>query len=220
MPYVPSKDRPALDAAVELVAASIIAKRPSNFELHAAYKKEFALIVNHLTILLDVSRKPGQRWMSEDTAEPIARTVWDAGQQYDYEGAFLGELNYSITRLIQRVPQLMVEIGAWKETDEIRYWLYAMTADALNYVAVLFASNVTGIAGVFADILHEYKWRVNRGYEIAQILKSGDCYDTPFYSRLVEVVDDMGHIGHLEVFVKRSGMTLGKDILNGKLRLS
>ncbi len=57
-------------------------------------------------------------------------------------------------------------------------------------------------------------------YEAAQIVKSGDCYDTPYYSRLVEVVDEEGNfVGHQHVMLKRDESTLNKDVLDGQLVL-
>lgn len=74
--------------------------------------------------------------------------------------------------------------------------------------------------GVLQDVSAEHKRRVNVAYEAAQIVKSGDCYDTPYYTRLVEVVDKDGkHVGHFEVMLKRSEETLNKDLLDGCVKL-
>ena len=70
--------------------------------------------------------------------------------------------------------------------------------------------------GVLLDVILEYKIRVNPAYEIAQIIKSGDCYDTPYYNKPVEVVDESGKIvGHVYVNMKRSDKTVGQDVLEG-----
>ena len=126
----------------------------------------------------------------------------------------MGELNYAMTRFVQRVPQIKVANNSW--TQELRYWLYARTVSALIYASRHTEDLDLGIDGVFEDIKDEYKRRVNTSYEAAQILKSGDCYDTPYYTRLVEVVDEDGNlIGHMEVMLKRGDETLTKDMLDG-----
>ena len=212
MPYIPAKDRPALDAAVEEVALGIVAARPSNGDLHRLYQSTFAAIVETLSAYVHAG---GGR-----TINPLAKAVWEVGLQYNYEFALLGALNYAITRLIQRVPQLMVADKQWEETEELRYWLYAITVDALNCIAVNHVCAPDGVAGVFVDIKDEYKWRVNRGYEIAQIIKNGDSFDTPYYSRLAEVTDDLGRVGYVEVFMKRDHCTpVSKGALSGKIKL-
>jgi hypothetical protein len=217
MPYVPSiktdgksQDRILIDAEVEKVAKELAVT--SGFALLTIYKNFFVGIVNDLTAMQEAALSPVTFLTSP--VHPLARVVFDLGLGYGYEGAFLGELNYAITRLIQRVPQVMVSTGQWPEKNELRYWLYAITTQALTYASVLHAYNPFGIGGVFEDIKDEYKWRVNRPYEIAQILKSGDCYDTPYYSRVIEVVDEAGTvIGHQEVMLKRSPETLNVDVL-------
>jgi len=75
-----------------------------------------------------------------------------------------------------------------------------------------------GVEGVFEDIKDEYKWRVNRAYEMAQIRKSGDCYDTPWLMKQVEVVDESGTvIGYIDVAVERSEEVVSKDVLECQL---
>jgi hypothetical protein len=219
MPYVPSvktdgksQDRNLIDAEVEKTAAALATV--SGFALLRKYKSFFDLIVEDLSRLLSSSG-------FSTAAYPLAKVIFDVGASYGYEGAFLGELNYALTRLIQRVPQIMVATGKWQAKDELRYWLYAVTVQALVYASVKFANNGFGIGGVFEDVKDEYKRRVNTSYEAAQILKSGDCYDTPYYTRLVEVVDGSGSlVGHIEVMLKRDDSTLHKDVLDGKLKLA
>lgn len=223
MPYVPSEktdgksqDRNIIDKAVEVTAREIAGSVLGNFELLAAYKKAFAAIAFDVTGLY-FKRE------TESSVEPIADAVWKTGLVYGYEGAFLGELNYAITRLIQRVPQVMVELKKWQPKDELRYWLYAITVQALTFVAKQYNfpnECDLGVGGVFEDIKDEYKRRVNTSYEAAQIIKSGDCYDTPYYTRLVEVLSQTGeHVGHLEIMLQRSQETLHVDVLPLKLVL-
>lgn len=223
MPYVPSEktnppatDRKELDVVVENLSHLITTGNPSNFSLLERYKKTFVVVSIELQMLYKARPIPD----SMDPATVLAVTIHEIGKKYGYEGAFLGELNYAITRLIQRVPQLMVARGWWKETDELRYWLYACTVEALTHAAADTRDYGIGISGVFEDIKDEYKRRVNTAYEAAQIVKSGDCYDTPYYTRLVEVVDENGdRVGFQEVMLKRSEATVGLDVLNGKVVL-
>jgi hypothetical protein len=203
MPYVPSKktkpsatDREILDAALEPVAQEIAAHVRENFDVIEEYKRVFCAIADTLS-----QRRNSQ---ADNAATKLAHVIYDVGAAYKYEGAFLGELNYTITRLIQRVPQIMVKSGKWK--DELRYWLYAATVEALIYTSIETRDRGVGVSGVFEDIKDEYKVRVNRAYEDVQIAKSGDCYDTPYYGRILSGVDeDNGeHVGYFELRLDRS----------------
>lgn len=134
--------------------------------------------------------------------EPLIKNLADGiakvASSYKYDGAFLGELNYSLTRLIQHLPRSLQQFQGFK--DEIRYWMYA------------------GIVGVLVDVKDEYKRRVNAPYEAAQIEKSGDCYDTPYYTRLIDVVTQSGaKVGTMEVQLKRDSKTLNIDKLPLKI---
>ena len=221
MPYVPSKktdgkstDREILNSAVEKLAKVAAAKITNNLSLIEVYKSIFAKVAQELRSYSVI--QGGVSSGSEESA--LARAIYEVGAKYGYEGAYLGELNYAFTRFIQRVPQIKVKNGEW--TQELRYWLYASTVEALTYTAYETKGLGLGISGVFEDIKDEYKRRVNTAYEAAQIMKSGDCYDGPYYTRLVEVVDDRGaHVGYQEVMLKRENATLDKDILEGKIVL-
>ncbi len=120
-----------------------------------------------------------------------------------HRGAWLGRLNYALTRLIQVVPENMVEKGFWKE--EFRYWVYAQTAGALVRSAMeMHASRggwaTDGLVGVLSDVKDEYKRRVNAAYEAFQIRKAGDCYTTRYRTELSEVKDARGTVtGYSEV---------------------
>ena len=219
MPYVPSmktdgksQDRVVIDAAVEVLAKELVALNSSNFKVLENYRTAFNSIGD---CLVDLVQHP-----EHEVKSSFAKVIFDVGAKYNYEGAFLGELNYGITRLIQRVPQLTVESGKWPKKDEIRYWLYAMTVEALIATANTFSTSGLGIGGVFEDIEDEYKRRVNPSYEAAQIVKSGDCFDTPYYNRLVRVVDESGkEIGKFLLDMPRSEETLHKDVLDGEIVL-
>lgn len=219
-PYVPSlktdgksDDRVRLDAVVEEVARNLAERTKTNFDVLREYEREFIRLGSDLALL-------AKGIPVKEDMHKLAVTIFDVARKYEYEGAFLGELNYSITRLIQRLPQIKVELGQWLAKDEIRYWLYAATVEALTNAALYFNQTGVGISGVYEDIKDEYKRRVNVGYEAAQIIKSGDCYDTPYYTRLVEVVDEEGKvIGHQEIMLKRSAETLNVDVLPGQFVL-
>ena len=132
--------------------------------------------------------------------DPIAKEAAEAiaavAKKYSYIGAFLGETNFFITRLLNHLPRALVETG--ESQSELKYVLQA------------------GMFGVLIDVILEYKARVNQAYEIAQIIKSGDCYDTPYYNKPVEVVDENGKIvGHVYVNMKRSDDTVNQDVLEG-----
>jgi hypothetical protein len=215
MPYVPSrktdgrsKDREILDVAVENLAREAADEISNNLSLIDVYKSIFFRVSDALAYLL----KGGKA--SQDHLSCLAKAIFEVGKGYGYEGAYLGELNYAITRFIQRVPQIKVEQGEWKQ--ELRYWLYAATVETLICASIESQNLGIGVGGVFEDIKDEYKRRVNVAYEAEQIIKSGDCYDAPYYTRLVKIVDDAGNfIGHQEIMLKRSHETLGKDILEG-----
>lgn len=225
MPYVPSKktdgkstDRDVLDAAVEVLAKESAGKITTNLSLINVYESAFSNIAQGLRRLVDGHYPGGQHSKFNTCCNITACHIYEVGKRYGYEGAYLGELNYAITRFIQRVPQIAVERGVWK--DELRYWVYAATVEALTYAAYETLEFGIGVSGVFEDIKDEYKRRVNHAYEAAQILKSGDCYDTPYYTRLVEVVDEDGNlVGHQEIMLKRSEATLKQDLLDGQFVL-
>ncbi len=213
MPYVPSKktdgkstDREVIDLAVEKAAREAAGKITTNLSVITTYKDLFFFIVK------GINSEGG------DPARALGKVIYEVGERYGYEGAYLGELNYAITRFIQRVPQIKVEMKDWEPKDELRYWLYAATIEALTYTADKNKNLSKGISGVFEDIKDEYKRRVNTAYEAAQIIKSGDCYDTPYYTRIIEVVDESGKpVGHMEVMLKRNDETLHQNILDGQL---
>ncbi len=131
----------------------------------------------------------------------LVEAIGEVSARHGYEAAFAGELNYSLTRMLQEIPRELIKRGQIKE--ELRYWIQPLMYGVLN------------------DVAQEHKRRVNIAYEAAQILKSGDCYDTPYYTRLVEVVDESGVvIGHQEIMLKRSLETLNVDVLDVQIRVT
>ena len=220
MPYVPSKktdgkslDREILDKAVEVLAEEATRRISDNLSLIKVYKSIFLDVARALA-----DRLSGHKEIKDSSESNLALAIYEMGAKYGYQGAYLGEFNYAFTRFIQRVPQIKVKNGEWAQ--ELRYWLYAATVEALKYAAQEMRDAGIGVSGVFEDIKDEYKRRVNTAYEAEQILKSGDCYDAPYYTRLVEVVDENGeHVGHQEIMLKREDATLNKDILESKIVL-
>ena len=187
MPYVPSAktkghvekfgedDRAVLDPFIVRLAKGIATKIDSNYSTKNFYVSAFESVLKGCSGL--------DTGALTNAAEELGIVIKKASDKYGYEGAYLGELNYSMTRLIQVVPQQMVQMNKWKE--ELRYWLYAVTVDALIAMANR-TDLAVGEAGVFEDIKDEYKRRVNPAYEAVQIVKSGDCYDTPYHTVLVK----------------------------------
>jgi len=220
MPYVPSEktdgksqDRNILDKVVEDLSQFIANQITTNGDLARVYKKTFLAIGEHF-----LSKN------NTDTEETkFAQTILEVGDVYKYEGAFLGELNYALTRVIQRVPQFLAiqnKCGLTKG-KELRYWLYAMTVDALIVTALKLATDyedTKGVSGVFEDIKDEYKVRVNKSYEIVQILKSGDCYDTPYFNKVIELIDENGkNVGYTYVEMINDGENYKQDKLDVKI---
>ena len=217
MPYVPSKktdgvsdDREVIDVAVLNTAKTLAEKFTRNNDVNNLLKGVIFRIGDELDAL-----SKGAELLN---LHEITKVVWEQGLKYEYEGAFLGELNYAITMLIQEFPQQLVKSG--KQAQALRYFIYALTVQALVNASTHFASNTFGIGGVFEDIKDEYKRRVNTAYEAAQIIKSGDCYTAPYYTRLIELVDEDGQvIGHQEVMLKKSNETINLDVLNHQIKL-
>ena len=219
MPYVPSEktpnpsgivkdgkaqDRILIDKAVIKLSEKIAKEIKTNRDILFGYLRHFCEIG---MTLLDAEKTKEIATASQKVSYEglsLSETIYDVGKAYNYEGAFLGELNYAITRLIQEVPKRLVEQG--KQTSELRYFIYAYTVSALVRASYFFnrLPDMYGIGGVFTDIKDEYKRRVNPSYEAAQIVKSGDCYDTPYLTKLIEVVNQHGiHIGYQEIMIKR-----------------
>jgi hypothetical protein len=226
MPYVPGKktdgtsqNREKIDQAVEFLAEDAARRITNNLSLIDVYVNIFLETARCLIELIRTGKKSRT---NESVALYLAMTIYKQSLNYNYEGAYLGELNYAITRFIQRVPNIKAAKGEWD--SEFRYWIYAATITALIGVMDALPDRADGVRfglnGVFEDIKDEYKRRVNTAYEAEQILKNGDCYTTPFFTKLVEVVDEQGlHVGHMEIMVK-ADKTLSKlDVLNGNIVL-
>jgi hypothetical protein len=208
------KTKERIDGALEPLAQQVASAITNNFSLCGVYVNVFTSVVGKLDKLLS-----GKYDLVSGGKEfEFAKAIYNMGDKYGYEGAFLGELNYGFTMFIQRVPEIKVERGDWNE--ELRYWLYAVTAESLLIASQRTLHLGIGVGGVFDDILREYKDKVNAAYEVEQIVKSGHCYFTPYYKRPVELIDEAGnHIGFMDVMLKRSDETVYEDVLKGQLIL-
>jgi hypothetical protein len=197
MPYIPQADRPRLDVKVNELAeeiASELVKINGTGEIATFYEKSFLAIYD---ILYDL--ETNKKVKLDSKAKLLANEMFDISKARDHRPSWLGEMNYSITRLIQIVPRKMVEKGAWKE--EFRYWLFAQTVGALERAALEINKKkidekltyiLNGMVGSLFDIKDEYKRRVNTAYEALQIRKSGDCYDAPYHTELEDIKNSNG----------------------------
>ena len=215
MPYVPSEktplsgnikkyeDRIKIEEAVYVLSKKIAQDITTNDTLIDVYINVFSILAEDLNRL-----NTQQKINNNGDITKLSQIIFNVAKKYEYDGAFLGELNYAVTRLILLVPKIKVQNREWKSA--LRYWYYARTVEALIYVSNKSLVYKQGIAGVFEDIKDEYKWRVNRAYEIYQIKKSGDCYhDAPYHSQPVKVVNKQGKIiGYMEVH-------MSKELYNG-----
>lgn len=219
MPYVgsrktipPAEDREILNPLVNDLAEKAASAIKANNDLIPVYQEVFVAVGETLEKLC---YNDGEVPFTMDTPEQkLAKAIFGLRKKYDYDGAEDGELNYPITRFIQRVPQIKVKRGDWPNKNELRYWSYARAGHALIAAGLHFKDSPLGLMGVFIDIKDEYKWRVNRAYEAAQIVKSGDCYDTPFYTKLIELVDESGkHVCYTDGYFERSEETVNEDVV-------
>jgi len=144
--------------------------------------------------------KDDDRSEIDPAVKTLAETIAKMAKRHGYDGAFAGELNYALTRLLQELPRELVSSDQSRE--ELKYWIQPL------------------MYGVLLDVVLEHKRRVNTAYEAEQIVKSGDCYDTPYYTKLIEVVDeDDNFVGYQEIMLKRDDATVNKDTLDDKIVL-
>lgn len=226
MPYVPSKktderseDRELIDIEVKKVVKAIV-----KVEIVPILTLDYFYTSMRQVCSVIRACEEGFGTGLVLPAKMLGFTIFEIAHKYKYKGAWLGELNYATTRLIQELPKELVAKDLM--LSELRYWYYAEVVGYLGALTHHFQSiqNTNwidqGFAGVFTDVKDEYKRRVNVSYEATQIIKSGDCYDTPYYTKLIEIVDQHGQIiGHQEVMVKRSLSTLNKDVI-GSIKIN
>jgi len=228
MPYVPSEktdgksqDRKLIDAEVKKVVRLLVKDCKESIEIFNGFYNLMRSVCAAIRAREDYLHCDGVNMRNIN--QLLGLTIYEVAQKYNYDGAWLGELNYATTRIIQEIPKALVKKGLMK--SELRYWYYAEVVGYLGALVHYFQDiHLTnwidqGFAGVFEDVKDEYKRRVNTAYEAAQIVKSGDCYDTPYYTKLIEIVDKHGrHIGYQEVMLKRTKGTLKLDVI-GKAEL-
>lgn len=212
-------DRKLINEEVIKLSKYIATRIDENNDIIKVYLHSFSVIGSIIEEILDRLKREDfesilnnleKIYISALEYIPIIQTIMVVSYAYGYQGAFLGELNYAITRLIQEVPKRLVEQG--KQKSELKYLIYVLTISALIRARDLFFDFENGIDGVFEDVKDEYKRRVNTSYEAAQIVKSGDCYDTPYYTKLIKLVDQSGkHLGYQEIMIKRENDN-GEDI--------
>jgi hypothetical protein len=204
MPYIAAEDRPHLDAVVDALAKELASKLSKEMngdtEVSLCYKSAFLAVARKLQSL-----QKGEKQPARNKAEELALRIFAGAEKHGYRGAWLGGFNYALTRLIQRVPVKMVEKRAWKK--EFRFWVYALTAGALERTAMRIHLEgeeddwvTDALVAVLTDVKDEYKRRVNSAYEAIQIKESGDCYTTPYRTEVLEVKDDLNKvIGYTEM---------------------
>lgn len=204
MPYISAGERPAIDRRVEALAEELSSRlrrgENKDTEVSVVYRDAFGDVVKAL-LQLEKGKKAG----AAGHVRALATEVFGrAGGASGERGAWLGRLNYALTRLIQAVPEKMVEKGIWK--DSFRYWLYALTVGALVRTAMEIHATegegwpIDGVVGVLVDVKDEYKRRVNAAYEMVQIKKAGDCYTTRYRTELGEMRNEAGEVtGFVEV---------------------
>ena len=109
MPYIPYEDRPALDKKVEELAEEItseLIEKDKTVEISEIYLERFNKIADTIREIKFYNNRIKPKSKSEELAYEI---IDNSAKKYDYKGAWLGWLNYSITKLIQKVPFKMVE---------------------------------------------------------------------------------------------------------------
>jgi hypothetical protein len=182
MPYVKKYHRTKLDPIIQRISeelaqsASLDTSSPQ--KISHIYFERFREISYQMACLAAGARTVDE---CEESTGEIVKAAFELGNS---DGSFwAGDLNYSLTRVIQLVPKILVKHGAWQK--EFRYWVYAATCGALERASLStdrFSGDIddwikTVIVGVLIDIKDEYKRRVNAPYEEKQIAMNGDCYD-------------------------------------------
>ncbi len=203
MPYIAAEDRPPLDAKVEVLADELADRLSDTMngdtELSLCYKEAFLSISNMLQRLQE-----GEKKTARGGAERLAHEIFVGAEKHGYRGAWLGGLDYALTRLIQVVPTKMIAKKAWKE--EFRFWVYVQTAGALERAAMTVHSQdkdgwvADALVGTLMDVKDEYKRRVNSAYEAVQVSKAGDCYTTRYRTEIADIKDEKGNVtGYREI---------------------
>lgn len=192
MPYIPQENRQKLDRSiadlVDWVVEKLLMTETKTAEISSIYTETLVKLGDAIINL--ITKKPAE---GEPQVVGLAQQIIENSNS---PTAWLGNLTYSLTMLIQLVPAKLVQKGIWKE--EFRYWIYVQTIggilSAISKIEKLRGTPapdwiIDGLIGVFMDTKDEYKRRVNVAYETIQIKKSGDCYITPYHTEPVEYQD-------------------------------
>ncbi len=227
MPYVEKADRKKLDPYINDLAESIakeLSSKPNKGgkkiqqqeeELPGLYKRAIIEVSDAI-----IGRESGKDAPPSGPAQRLGQQIFDVAKRQggSIRVGWLGNFNYSITRLIQMVPRNMVVNLEWQ--SEFRYFIYAMTVGAIEQCALEVRTRkvpgnidwvLDGLVGTLFDIKDEYKRRVNVPYEAVQVKKSGDVYDTPYRTEVIEVKDADGNKGYQEIGRDYRGITHKKS---------
>lgn len=179
MPYIQKERRINLDTAVESLAKGFMAHMEVNRTRYPSYLSDTIIsVVTWMWLIRKNVTDP-----NHNPDEVLAQTILNTAK----EGEGMGELNYSITRLIQIIPREMVDKKYWDK--KLGYDVYQLNASSLEYAAhALFESALSvsdqdrkaftiKCAGTLIDVKDEYKRRVNAPYEDDKIEENGDAYD-------------------------------------------
>ena len=182
MPYVKETHRNKLDPLLQIVSDELAASATSLVKPQQIGQIYFSTFLDISRSVKDLASGNEFRSASK-SSQGVAKAIFEASAE---DGSFwAGDLNYSLTRIIQIVPKILVEEKKWDK--EFRYWTYAVTAGALERTALAITQESSikkeqdwldvALVGVLLDIKDEYKRRVNVPYEEEQKKINGDCYD-------------------------------------------
>lgn len=212
MPYIAQADRDKIDPAVETLAHEMARAISVNASMIPVLRHTLVAVVGAIKKVLQPEfALMLQRPQAYAAANALATNVLNAAVTHGApgDGTFLGPLNYAITRLLQRIPQIKVERDDWKH--EFRYWMSPYVSEALELAVRDTLDWGIGAAGVFRDVLEEYRERVKKPYEYAQAVKNGDCFDTPWHTKAMSLVDARGRrVGYAVAMVERSTDVTGE----------
>ncbi len=227
MSYVEKAEREKLDSYINDLAEDIAMKlswKPNKLGKKTAQQEEdiSGLYKQAIIGIADtiIDRESGKSAAPSTPAQKLGQRIFEVAKEANggSQMGWFGGFNYSVTRLIQIVPHIMVVNLEWQA--EFRYFLYALTAGAIEQSALDIRAKkvpanvewaVNGLVGTLFDVKDEYKRRVNISYEAIQIKKSGDCYDVPFRTEVVDVKDPEGNKGFQEIMMDFRGITQKKS---------
>lgn len=221
MSYIEKSQREKLDPLINDLAEDVakqLSGKPNKQGKRTNQQEEDVSALYKTTILQMadtlIALQGGQGNTPANTpSQRLAKQIFESGESSD---GWLGGFQYSVTRLIQIVPHIMVVNLEWQA--EFRYFLYALTAGSLEQSALEIRTKqaslpwvIDGLVASLFDAKDEYKRRVNISYEAIQIKKSGDCYDVPFRTQVIDAKDPTGNKGYEEIMMDYRGITQKKN---------